>query len=52
MTEETITISLGLYKSLLHDSAFLTALEMTGVDNWEGYDEAVWVFQENAETND
>lgn len=34
--EETITISLADYNSLLEDSLWLAALEEAGVDNWEG----------------
>jgi hypothetical protein len=39
--EETVTIDLKTYQMLLLDSAKLEALEAAGVDNWDGYDEAV-----------
>jgi hypothetical protein len=54
--EETITISLKKYNELLNDyqrllekSAFLTALETMGVDNWEGYSEARKLLKKNEE---
>ena len=39
--EETVTISKKEYESLLEDSEKLSALEAAGVDNWEGYDNAM-----------
>ena len=39
--EETITITKKEYDKLVDDSNFLSALKGAGVDNWEGYDEAV-----------
>lgn len=41
MAEETITISKKLYDSLVEDSDWRRALESGGVDNWEGYYEAL-----------
>lgn len=38
--EEVITITKKEYESLLKDSKWLRALENAGVDNWEGYDYA------------
>jgi hypothetical protein len=38
---ETITISRAEYESLKEDSNFLNALYAAGVDNWDGYDEAL-----------
>ena len=38
---EKIEIELWIYKSLLRDRDKLRALENAGVDNWEGYDEAM-----------
>ena len=40
MTNETVTISKEEYESLLEDRKWLQALENAGVDNWEGYDYA------------
>lgn len=40
-TEETITIKRSRYLSLLEADRMLRALEAAGVDNWEGYDEAL-----------
>ena len=39
--EETVAISKKEYESLLEDSEKLSALEAAGVDNWEGYDNAM-----------
>lgn len=47
--EEKITISLEEYESLLEQVRWLECLELAGVDNWEGYDEAVSMFQEEQE---
>lgn len=38
MNNETITISKEEYESLLEDRKWRIALENAGVDNWEGYD--------------
>lgn len=39
--EQTITITKAEYNSLVKDSLLLGFLEENGVDNWEGYDEAM-----------
>lgn len=44
--EDTVTISQGEYRELKDDQNFLRALQAAGVDNWEGYDEAVEAFHE------
>jgi hypothetical protein len=44
--KETVTISKAEYESLLEDSNKLLALEGAGVDNWEGYDEAMEMMRE------
>jgi hypothetical protein len=36
---KTVTISLERYKSLLKTEARMGALEIWGVDNWQGYGE-------------
>lgn len=38
---KTITIQQSLFFQLLNDSNKLKALENCGVDNWEGYDDAM-----------
>lgn len=38
--EDTVTIPIGEYEDLLWASRFLSALQVAGVDNWQGYDEA------------
>lgn len=50
--EETVTISKKEYDDLLADSKFLSLLEMFGVDNWEGYDEAKAEFRNMEVTNE
>jgi len=45
-TEETITITKKEYNSLLEDSEWLQALEGAGVDNWDGFDYAKELFNE------
>ena len=44
---EMITISKEEYESLVEDSDFLHALRAAGVDNWEGYSEAVDIYGES-----
>ena len=39
--EESITIPITEYESLIKDAFFLQCLESGGVDNWEGYEEAI-----------
>jgi len=41
MTEETVTILKSEYDKLKDESITLYWLEYWGVDNWEGYDEAM-----------
>lgn len=45
MTDETITIPLAQYNSLVEDAKFLDALNAAGVDNWEGYSEAYRILE-------
>lgn len=47
MSEETITVSVSRYNELVDDQNFLIALRGAGVDNWEGYGDAVESFQED-----
>jgi hypothetical protein len=47
--EKTVTISKEEYESLLEASDKLLALEGAGVDNWEGYDEAMELLNEMKE---
>ena len=46
---ETVTISFAIYKELLLSHIELQALEIGGVDNWEGYgesfDDDYWEFR-------
>lgn len=45
--EETVTISKKEYESLLDDSEWRCAMEAAGVDNWEGYDFALKLLNED-----
>ncbi len=47
--EETITITLKEYEELREATRTLNALEAAGVDNWDGYDEALSLMEENEE---
>ena len=47
MNEETVTITKEEYESLLQDRKWLEALEGAGVDNWEGYDFAREIYNED-----
>ena len=44
MENETVTIPKEEYEKLLDDSDMLNCLESCGVDNWEGYDDAVEMY--------
>ena len=44
---ETVTITKEEYESLLQDRKWLQALESAGVDNWEGYDFAREIYNED-----
>jgi hypothetical protein len=46
MEKETVTISKEKYESLLDNSLKLSALEGSGVDNWEWYGEALKYYEE------
>lgn len=43
--EKTITITKNKYGVMVKDLKRLYALEAAGVDNWEGYDEAMEAMQ-------
>lgn len=44
--DKKISISEEEYETLLNDSIFLNCLQMMGVDNWDGYDEAIEQYNE------
>lgn len=46
---ETIVIEESRYNELLEIERFMRALEAAGVDNWEGYDFAVDLMEEQNE---
>lgn len=45
-TEESIIVSKKEYKELLRSEQKLNALEAAGVDNWQGYDDAMDILRE------
>jgi hypothetical protein len=47
--EETVTISKKEYEELQRDQWFLECLRGAGVDNWEGYDCAIEMMNEDTE---
>lgn len=47
MSEKTITISVAEYDELLDRDYFLSCLEAAGVDNWQGYDHAQEMYEED-----
>lgn len=49
---EMITITQEEYDELLDDQLFLEALRIVGVDNWDGYDEAVNTYQDMLKSDD
>lgn len=46
---ETVTISIEEYEQLLDSAHFLECLQAMGVDNWQGYDDACKMYQEEGE---
>lgn len=46
---ETVTISKDIYEELVANSNFLECLKAAGVDNWEGYEEAQAMYEEEDE---
>lgn len=47
MENKTVTISEQEYKDLINDQKFLEALRAAGVDNWEGFDDALDMLDED-----
>lgn len=47
--EETVVIKRSEYERLLKNSEVLDALESMGVDNWEGYGDAMRSLRKNDE---
>lgn len=47
MNDDMVTIPKKEYDKLFNDSEFLNALRAAGVDNWEGYSEALKLIQED-----
>jgi hypothetical protein len=45
--EQTITISTKEYTELKESQYFLESLQANGVDNWEGYGDAIEYYHEN-----
>lgn len=49
---EMITIPKSEYDRLCEDSLMLNCLEAAGVDNWDGFDEAINIRKEMEENDD
>ena len=47
--EEMVEISVEEYNDLIDDSIMLMALNAAGVDNWQGYDDAIEIYNEMSE---
>ncbi len=47
--KEMVTITKEKYEQLLRDRELLLCLEACGVDNWQGWDEAMEMFNEEEE---
>lgn len=47
MNEETVTILKSEYDQMLEDVQFLAALLAAGVDNWDGYEYAQEIMENN-----
>jgi hypothetical protein len=41
MDKDMISITICEYNSLLEDSKWLNCLQQAGVDNWDGYEDAI-----------
>lgn len=52
MSNKTVTISETEYRILIGEQMFLDALRQAGVDNWEGYGEACYIFNQWEESQD
>ena len=51
MTTNYKTITEEEYEELIENSQFLEALEIAGVDNWDGYDEAREIYRDLVKEN-
>lgn len=50
--EEKVTISKEEYNQLQEDSLFLEYLRAAGVDNWEGYDYAIQMMNDDSDVSE
>ena len=48
-TTETVTISKAEYARLSDEAARMDALREAGVDNWQGWDDAMKIYRESLE---
>lgn len=49
---KTVVVLETEYESLVEQEKLLLALQSAGVDSWEGYDQAVEMFQEDDDEED
>lgn len=52
MSKLQVSISEEEYNKLKEDSRMLTALQIAGVDNWDGYSEAMRIFYDEVEDDE
>lgn len=52
MADPFVTITKAEYEQLQIDSDKLSCLEAIGVDNWQGYDDAMEMFREMQEADE
>ena len=46
MEKETITVDIDTWNEMFDEINFLNALRAAGVDNWDGYDYAVDIYND------
>jgi len=46
--DSQVIISMEYYRELVNDQAFLHCLKAAGVDNWEGYSEALEMMENDS----
>lgn len=49
MENEMVEIPLSVYNDLVDDQKLLDALRAAGVDNWQGWDDAIEIYNQDDE---